>query len=265
MPRLASVWAAFAVCSALCGCGRDNAIVRLEWPAMGTVAAVQVRSPASGTVAPALRDCVRRVFSRVQKLLDAHDPGSELSRLARLDDAGVLAGCDPLVRPCYEAAFRLRDETGGRFDPRWRGPDTLDLGAIAKGFAADLAADAVRKLDVLDGCDGLLIDIGGNLLAAKGGWKVSVLGSRDSAPFCLEEGAAVATSSDFFRGKHIFDAKTGLPATPAIRSVSVVHPSSAMIADGLSTFCYISGDRRDKAEDFVSRHHPDARILWSDR
>ena len=87
---------------------------------------------------------------------------SELSRLAGLADEAILAQCDPEMRPCYEAAFQLRDETDGLFNPRWKGPKALDLGAIAKGFAVDLAAQSTY----VDGNDAL-IDLGGNLKALR--------------------------------------------------------------------------------------------------
>lgn len=256
--------ASVAVCIAvLCGCGRDDRIERLEWPAMGTVAAVQVRAPESGEISRALRDCVRSVFSEVEALLSAHNPGSELNKLAAFDDGGVLSRCDVSVRPCYEAAFRLRDETGGRFDPRWRGKGTLDLGAIAKGFAADLAAEAARKTPEIAKCGGLLVDIGGNLKAAKGEWRVSVFGDPSRAPLRLGENAAVATSGAYFRGDHIVDARDGSKASPPAYSVSAVHPSSAMLADGLSTACFIYGE--EEGGRFARSHYPEARIIWLHR
>ncbi len=57
----------------------------------------------------------------------------------------MLATCAAWTRPCYETAFALAKQTDGAFSPRWRGTSTLDLGAVAKGFAVDLAEKSVRN------------------------------------------------------------------------------------------------------------------------
>ena len=228
------------------GCGRSQ-IERAEWPVMGTVAAVQWRESCEVPDKESIRD----VFAAVEGLLNAHDPESELSKLAKFDDDEVLLKCNPLVRPCYEAAFRMRDETGSAFNPRWRGRDTLDLGAIAKGFAVDLAAKAAKGK--------MLIDLGGNLKAVGGEWRVGIAGTDDS--FVLGDGEACATSGEYFRGKHIFDGRTGAGIENSkLRSVTVIHPSSAMIADGLSTAMFVLG--KSEGERYLSRFHPEAKVIW---
>ncbi len=229
--------------AALAGCSRTG-VERVEWPVMGTVAAVQWRAAETAAVDHA---SVRQVFARVEKLLNAHDPDSELNRLRELPDAEILQKCDPLVRPCYAAAFKLRDQTDRRFNPRWRGPGTMDLGAIAKGFAVDLAAGHGR----------MLVDLGGNLKACGGDWQVGILGG---GVFTLEAGAACATSARYFRGNHIKDGRDGGEIAAPPHSVTVVHPSSAMLADGLSTVMFLLG--REKGEQFLRRHYPEARAIW---
>ena len=87
---------------AMAGCGRKPA-ERVEWTVMGTVASFLCRDSAE---LDRSRD-VMGVFSDVETLLNAHNPDSELSRLAALSDEEVLAKCDEKVRPCYEAAFKL--------------------------------------------------------------------------------------------------------------------------------------------------------------
>jgi len=235
------------VLNALTGCGRP-AIERVEWPVMGTVAAIQWRENGNVERETRNKEEIKLVFGKVEKLLNAHDPESELSRLAKLSDAEVIAKCDPLVRPCYETAFRLRDETGGRFNPRWRGTGTLDLGAIAKGFAVDLAGANVTNV---------LIDLGGNLKAIGGEWRVGILGGGE---FTLAAGAACATSAKYYRGDHIKDGRGGGSVSNALVSVTVVHPTSAMLADGLSTTLFILG--REAGERFLRTHYPEATACW---
>ena len=155
---------------------------------MGTVARVQTRGAADKATVAA----VQEAFARVNRLLNAHDPESELSRLAGLADKAILAQCDPEMRPCYEAAFRLRDETGGLFNPRWKGAGTMDLGGIAKGFAVDLAAAALAGKVAQD----TLLDLGGNLKAVRGTWRIGVY-SPDGAALpvrTLAAGESCATS-----------------------------------------------------------------------
>lgn len=250
MRRFAAIVPVLAALAATGGCGRSPAIERVEWPVMGTVAALQFEGDVDKKAVAAAKD----VFSRVEKLLNAHDPESELSRLAASGEGEIVQRADPLVRKCYEEAFAVRDATGGAFDPRWRGEGTLDLGAIAKGYAVDLAAAAMATSTTARA----LVDLGGNLKAVNGLWRVAVTGSAEA--FDLPEGAAVATSARYFRGDHIKDARTGRAAVLPYRSVSVIHPSSASAADALSTVLFILG--REKGEAFLRRHHPAARALF---
>ena len=218
---------------------------------MGTLASVRVRG---GDVAKA-RDVVRAAFSEVERLLNAHDKAAEISSLAPLDDDQILSKCSPLVRPCYEAAFQMRDETDGVFTPRWKGANTLDLGAIAKGFAVDLAADRLREAGLHSE---ILVDLGGNLKAVSGEWRIALYGSDDV--FVLKPGEAAATSGEYFRGKHIRDGRTGAECSNTLYSVTVIHPSSAMRADALSTALFIMG--KGKGAEFLNRRHPEASAIW---
>jgi len=250
--------AAIALCAALAGCARSPA-ERVEWTTMGTVAAVQMRGGADAATV----EIVRRAFDDVERLLNAHDPGSELSRLAPLPEDEILAKCDPRMRPCYEAAFRLMRETDGAFNPRWRGPATLDLGGIAKGFALDLAEEELRRSGAAAGAGDVLVDLGGNLKAVAGTWTVGVyapegIGRRPTLR--LSAGSSCATSAEYVRGKHIYDGRTGQAVSNDVLSVTVVHPTGAMLADGLSTVMFIFG--RDKGEAFLGAHYPDARPTW---
>ena len=277
MSYVRHVCSAIAVAVALgsaVGCERQR-VERVEWTVMDTVAAVQWKTGPS-VDSKRLVATAKGVFEKIETLLNAFEPTSELSRLAKLGDAEVLAKCDPLVRPCYEAAFRLRDETGGVFNPRWRGPDTLDLGAIAKGYAVDLAAAELAKIC---GSTEVLIDLGGNLKVVTGTWMTGVADpveasqtSQTSPPqknpqtsqtpqtFELASHMACATSAQYFRGAHIKDGRDGSDVTGTIVSVTVVDPASAMMADGLSTVMFLLG--REKGEVFLKDRHPAARAIW---
>ena len=216
------------------GCSRAP-IERIEWPVMGTIAAVQTRGATPDETAEVVR-VVKDEFARVEKLLNAHDPNSELSRLASLSEAEILERCDKEMRPCYEMAFDLMRKSGSAFNPRWRGTNTLDLGAIAKGYAVDCAV--LRCGGSCRGGDKLL-DLGGNLFAVRGKWKTGIAGTETVIP--LSEGYACATSAEYYRGKHIYDGRTGQAVSNGVVSVTVQVGGSAMEADGLSTTLFVLG------------------------
>ena len=233
---------------------------------MGTAASVMWRAAEDRPFDGA--DRVSNVFARVEKSLNRFDAQSELSRLAPLPDAEILEKCDAEMRLCYETAFKLHEESDGAFDPRWRGEGTLDLGAIAKGFAVDLAVETFNATSIRCVGEGahtpekILIDLGGNLkVAGSESWNVGVANSDRS--LTLTNGMACATSAEYFRGKHIFDARTGHAVSNDLVSVTIVHPNSAMLADGLSTVCFILGETEGEA--FLRKFHPEATAVWVKR
>ena len=241
----------------LVGCSKPKA-ERVEWPVMGTVAAVQYNDNRDVPLWDVAPNCTKWAFAEVERLLNVHDPKSEVCRLAVLPERDVLMRCDVRMRPCYEAAFRLMRESGGAFNPRWQGTDHLDLGAIAKGFAVDFASEAFSDLKRKSGWR-MLIDLGGNLKAVKGDWTVGI---KDGESFVLREGESCATSARYYRGDHIKDGRTGANVTNGVYSVTVIHPKSAMLADGLSTTLFILG--REKGEEFLRKFYPEARTVWID-
>ena len=126
----------------------------------------------------------------------------------------------------------------------------LDLGATAKAVAADRTAALVHEqLGV-----GVLVSLGGDVATAgdapAGGWQVKVqdLPTDPATMISLSSGGAVATSSTARRrwqrgGRtvhHIVDPRTGQPATPYWRSVTVVAASCAA-ANAVSTASVVRG------------------------
>lgn len=239
------------------GCARER-IERTEWPVMGTVAAIQVRGEGVKYL-PGQREIAQTWFQWVVSEFNAFDPSSHLNRLAPLPDDEVLEAAHD---PCYQAAFELMKASGGAFNPRWRGPRTLDFGAIAKGYAVDLAA-----LNLAADVDAL-IDLGGNLKSLHGDWRTGVkdpLGEGVAAEVTLHAGEALATSATYYRGDHICDGRTNRPVTNAVASVTVLA-KSAMWADGLSTTLFILGP--DDGRVFMERSgrrlagDGDCAVLW---
>jgi thiamine biosynthesis lipoprotein len=116
----------------------------------------------------------------------------------------------------------------------------LDLGATAKGWAADRAAEAAA---LAAGC-GVLVSIGGDIAtsgtAPAGGWHIRVTDDHRSQPTAPGQTIAIlsgglATSSTTVRRwrrdgqtmHHIIDPGTGVPAQTPWRTVSVAAASCA--------------------------------------
>lgn len=126
-------------------------------------------------------------------------------------------------------------------------PLQLDLGAVAKGLAIDLA---VRELAPFEN---FAIDAGGDLyLAGKNGagdaWAVGVRHPRaadDLIGTIRVSDLAVCTSGDYERrglaagDHHVLDPGTGRP-TRTVASVTVVAPT-AMVADAIGTAAFVLG------------------------
>ena len=139
-------------------------------------------------------------------------------------------------------------------------PLILDLGAVAKGLAIDMAA---RELSALDN---FAIDAGGDLYVAGcnpdgAPWSIGIRHPRLMNQLCDSlrlSNLAVCTSGDYERrsspgddvndvddvdgadrGHHILDPRTGSSAD-AVASVTVVAPT-AMAADALATAAFVLG------------------------
>ena len=198
-------------------------------------------------------------------------------RAARLTDGDV----DPTVGAAMSAAgydrdFQLIEPNGPplsltvRQVPGWREVRLdgrslilpkgvqLDLGATAKAWAADRSAARIASQL---GC-GVLVSLGGDIAVAgpppAAGWRIRVQdvtgapGDPPAGPYALIAicDGGLATSSTAARRwqrggdvlHHILDPRTGLPAEPVWRTVSVAAGSCAD-ANAASTAAVIRGRR----------------------
>lgn len=132
----------------------------------------------------------------------------------------------------------------------------LDLGGIAKGYAADEVVAMLRK----EGIERAIIDLGGNIygLGEKengDSWRVGIKNPFDSTGSPVlridVKNKSVVTSGvyerfferDNRRYHHLLDVNTGYPADNGLMSVTIVTESS-MIADVLSTAVFVMGKQR---------------------
>jgi len=138
---------------------------------------------------------------------------------------------------------------------------SLDLGAIAKGYAAD---ELVRILDK-EGVSGAVIDLGGNVYAhgtnpagKRTPWRIGIQNPLDKRGAYvgiaeLSDGSVVTSGvyERFFmsggkRYHHILDTRTGYPVENGLLSVTISDASS-MDADALSTAAFALGYEKGKA------------------
>jgi thiamine biosynthesis lipoprotein len=173
------------------------------------------------------------------------------------DFVGLPADGAPVTpRPPRRDAWReveVDEDAGTLLVPPGAG---LDLGATAKAFAADRAADAI----VAATGAGVLVNLGGDIAVAgplpPGGWPVRVtdrpVHDDDGASGQLVHihGGGLATSSTVVRRwrrggtpyHHILDPRTGLPVEPVWRTVTVTA-ATCVDANTASTAAIVRGRR----------------------
>ena len=153
-------------------------------------------------------------------------------------------------------------------DPRME----VDLGAIAKGYAADRACLVLKK----EGIENFLVNAGGDMRA--GGrkekevpWTVGIQHPRLRSHFIAKiqpRNAGIATSGDYEkyflkdgqRYHHILVPSTGWPAREC-QSVTILAPT-AMDADVLATTVFVLGPKKGFA---LIEDLPDVHALIVDR
>jgi thiamine biosynthesis lipoprotein len=130
---------------------------------------------------------------------------------------------------------------------------SIDLSAIAKGYAVDELARVIERMGASD----YLVEIGGEIRVrgerpGGGNWRVGIerpLRGERSVQRVIELGdGAIATSGDYrnfimldqVRFSHAIDPRTGYPVQHATASVSVIA-DTAMRADALATAFLVLG------------------------
>lgn len=247
---------------------QDARVLELTFDLMSTRAGIWLES-SEAAAGLALRHA-RRLLESVEARFSRFRPDSELCRLnnaagggpvavsgwlleavaaalelARLSDGLV----DPTVLPglvragygpgCEEGPIDYRrvhlDRSGQRI--RLETGVALDLGGVAKGWAADRVAQALAPYG------SVLVEVGGDL-AARGSrvWRLGVEDpfhpEGDLEVIDLLEGG-VATSSILKRswtgGHHLIDPRTGCPARTDLVAATVLAPTATQAEAGAKT------------------------------
>ena len=259
-------------------------MLRERFTAMGTTIEILLEAP-DGCAARAAASRARDEFTRLEAQLSRFRADSELSRLNRLrhlragpDLARVVRAAlalrrltggrfDPTVgravRACgYDTTFADIDRDDPRSlppggaadgvvalaDDGWigLGPGTdLDLGAIAKGDAAD------RACAIAGAAGPCLVNAGGDVAVsgprAEGPWPVGIHAQGGGIVLHLERGALATSGTDRRRWRrggreahHAIAPATGLPAvTDLVRATAVA--ATCAEADALATALLVAG------------------------
>lgn len=145
----------------------------------------------------------------------------------------------------------------------------LDLGGIAKGYAAQKATEVLKEREI----SSAVLSLGGNVcvIGTNEGkpWKVGIAdpeNTSSSLGYLEVSDTSIVTSGSYQRYfekdgisyHHLLDPKTGYPVDNGLKSVTVVYPDSA-VADGLSTAFFVLGT--DGFESLLS-YYPDAGVVF---
>lgn len=135
----------------------------------------------------------------------------------------------------------------------------IDLGALGKGYASDLAKSILKQFNVKSA----VINFGGNVccVGSRPDGKDFVIGLQDpdkergkyKETVSVSDSCVVTSGNyerffekDGVRYCHIMDGRTGYPVDNGLKAVSVIG-ESGLICDALSTCCYILGEEDCKA------------------
>lgn len=205
-----------------------------------------------------LRFVIKKALSYAELSGGAFDPS--IGPLVKLWNIGMEGERVPSVAelaavlPLVDASAVTVDDEGGTAYLARQGM-RLDLGAIAKGYAADEAARILAER----GVKAAVVDLGGNIkvLGSKPDgkpWRVGIQNPADQRGAYLGivelSGEATMVTSGvyerFFMGEdglryhHILDTRTGYPVRNGLQSITVIARSS-IDADGLSTTLFAMG------------------------
>jgi len=241
-------------------------MMRRAQPWLGTLVEISVADQLPEALLQAAIAAAYDEVALVQRLMSFHDADSDVSRLNRAapDETVPL---HPHTAAVLALAQQIALVSDGMFDigcaPRlveWgylpapapavcqQASGWIDLGGIAKGYAVDLAIDALHRAGVRYAC----VNAGGDLrVIGREAWPVSVRDPRapsHTATVVQLRDEALATSASYFSAKQhegrpvcaLVDGRSGQPVQGKA-SFSVRAPR-CVLADALTKIVAASGD-----------------------
>ena len=215
---------------------------------MGMPVIVDVRDAVDDDAVDAVFEWLRFV----DETFSTFKADSEISRLNRCELDLTEAHED--VRSVLARCEQLREETHGYFDVRAAGGDAVDPSGLVKGWSIERAAGMLEE----SGLRNFAVNAGGDIcvrgapLPEADVWRVGIqhplVRDRIAASVALSN-AAIATSGEYERGRHVLDPHTGEPPE-GILSVTVTGPDLGT-ADAFATAAFAMGS--DLATHFTAR------------
>jgi thiamine biosynthesis lipoprotein len=208
---------------------------------------------------------VQAILRDVDSIFSTYRSDSVISRLNH--GKMRLADCPAEVGEVFELGELARQQSGGAFNIRRRGPEgrvDIDPSGVVKGWAVDRAARVLDELPATDFC----LSAGGDMVCrtkvtAAPPWRIGIEDPRDPGRICAVvpvSHGAVATSGPAHRGHHIVDARTG--STPVeLASVTVIS-SDLVWADIDATAAFALG--ADGIAWLNGRHGRSGLVVWAD-
>lgn len=223
--------------------------------------AVNAAAGATVPVSTLFVEAVRTALTAAEQTGGDVDPtlGGALVAAGYDADYAALPGDGPAASPAPPPADAWREIELSDEAIRIPPGTALDLGATAKALAVDRAAAAIAA----ETGAGVLVNVGGDLAAAgpvpPAGWPVrltddtareDVTTPGRTGPVVRMHGGGLATSSTAVRRwrrggtsfHHVLDPRTGLPAEPVWRTVTVTA-ASCVDANTASTAAIVRGRR----------------------
>lgn len=199
-------------------------------------------------VSPTTLEAVQFALALADETGGAFDPTIGNAMVERGFDRNYRTGERVSVATTEHATYRDVEVDAANATITLHRPLQLDLGAVAKGLAIDLAARELRPFT------NFLVNAGGDLYvgghnAAGAEWSVGIRHPREEGALLdtrRVSNCAMCTSGDYERRSaidrathHLLDPRTRQSANRAA-SVSVIAPL-AVVADGLATAAFVLG------------------------
>lgn len=220
-----------------------QALHRASFPIMGTTASVHVDDLVKRTEFDSVVRQVRAEMERLEAMFSVFREDSQISRI----NAGLLHHLDAAaeVLEVLDACAWLEQTSNGAFSiRRSRESEQINPSGFVKGWATERTSSLLTQA----GLRHWYMGVGGDIIASGGmvngePWRIGISDPRNADMLVGTVdvvNGAVATSGTAERGAHLWDPRTGTPATHFL-SVTVTGPSLTW-ADAFATTVFVMGE-----------------------
>lgn len=206
---------------------------------MGTVVTVDLFNCEADPNVDAAVARVRTLLHEVDRVFSTYQPSSPINMLRREEIS--LDTAPPQVAEVLDHCRRAKEMTAGWFDP-WALPGGVDPTGYVKGWAAQMALDALTHLEV----SGAIVNAAGDIASFGGpapavAFRTGIVHPADGQRLVavVELRDCLATSGESQRGAHLFNPFTR-NFDSAVASASVAGPDLG-ICDALATALGVGG------------------------